>query len=144
MSGCQFQFPGSKDWDLPGGGRDPSSSPCLHPQTARGPLPEAWQTGEKSSKHVKICFVLCWSKKYIMNHVNVPVPHIGFAESRTNEQTGKGGIWWSWRGVVNRRCRVLIVKPSILQPHLPAATSCRILFMMLDLRICIKTWIVKK
>ena len=75
LSGSQFQFLGSKDWDLPGGRRDPSSSPGLHPQTARGPLPKAWQTGEKSSKHVKTCFVFCWNKKYI-NHVKVPVCYI--------------------------------------------------------------------
>ena len=72
LSGSQFQFSGSKAWDLPGGGRDPSSSPGLHPQTAWGPLPEAWQTGEKSSYHVKIWFMFCWSNKY----VKVPVLHI--------------------------------------------------------------------
>ena len=48
---------GSKDRDLPGSGGDPCAPPLLHPQAAGGPLPEAWQAGEESSKYVETSLI---------------------------------------------------------------------------------------
>ena len=48
---------GSKDRDLPGGGGDPCAPPLFHPQAAGGPLPEARQAGEESSKYVETSLI---------------------------------------------------------------------------------------
>ena len=56
--------------------------------------------------------------------------------------------WWGRRGVVNRRCRVLIVKTSILQLLPPPHHLAFLLYsdeeMMLDFGNALNNWIVKK